>query len=636
MSKERDISQETEQKAPQVVDNLHEELSDGVAEQAREVTDSNEEEQEHEHEEEQEHEHGESHHNDQHDIPDYSNFDKAQLLQALEELVDGSDHQHQDKAIKSLKHAFDEVKAQERKEALDDFVAKGGEEADFDYKYDDPTHKFDSLYKQYKDERTRYFQEAEKQKDKNLEAKNELLERLRHLVDGEESNASIAALKEIQNQWKALGQVPRPFVKSLWANYNALMDRFYDNRSIYFELKELDRKKNLEAKLEVCKRAEKLDAHPSLKDAIKELNDLHEEYKHIGPVPQAEQEALWQRFKAASDKVYAKRKDYLDQMKGELQANADAKRQIGDEAQDYAAFTSDRINDWNKKTQELLALQKRWEAIGGLPRESAREINKHFWGAFKAFFSNKNTFFKSLEEHREANLKLKETLVEKAEALKESNDWVATSNELKKLQEQWKEIGPVPEKQRESVYKKFKTACDAFFNNRRQKNKHVEKEYQQNLEQKEAIIKEMEAMAAAKTGSIEDLEAFQQQYSAIGFVPRDAIKKIQERYNEAVNKLIEALGGGDKDEQKKMKFSVQLNNLKNSPNASKKIYQKESALRKEISNLENDIALWKNNLEFFAASKTAEKLRKEFDEKIEKAQDDIQRLKEQLKMVIKL
>lgn len=234
------------------------------------------------------------------------------------------------------------------------------------------------------------------------------------------------------------------------------MDRFYDNRSIYFELKELDRKKNLENKLELCAKAEALHEVEDLKEAIKLLNDLHEEFKHIGPVPMDEQEEVWKRFKMASDAVYARRKDYYEDQKEAFQRNLELKEQLIKKLDSTQDFKADRIKDWNNKTKEILDIQKEWEAIGPVPKESGKEINRTFWGLFKKFFHNKNLFFKQLDELRLANKEKAEALIAQAEAQIDSTDWQSSSNTLIKLQEEWKQLGPTPEKVRNDLYHRLK------------------------------------------------------------------------------------------------------------------------------------------------------------------------------------
>ncbi|VXD21303.1 DUF349 domain-containing protein [Marinoscillum sp. 108] len=562
----------------------------------------------------------------------FDNPTKDELLAALKKVSGIEKMRVLDKALKEIKPPFDHIYEKEKEDALKNFVEAGNDAADFVYKGDDTDGQFFELYNQLRNKKQRFFSELEKSKDENLRKKNEILEKLRELVDGEESTASINTLKALQEEWKKLGQVPGAHVKSLWANYNALIDRFYDNRSIYFELKELDRRKNLEGKLELCARAEELVNLENIKEAIVQLNELHEEFKHIGPIPKEDQEPVWQRFKAASDEIYAKRKEFFDELKHDLNENADKKQALGDEAAEFVSFNSDKISDWNKKTKQLLELQKKWEAIGGLPRDRAKHINKHFWGNFKTFFANKNAFFKTLETQREENYNKKKELLEKAEALKNSEEWDQTANELKKLQNAWRDIGPVPEKYRNEVYQKFKAACDTFFERKRAQGSVQNKEFDQNLKKKEEICAMLEAYINADTIELGQVYDLLERYSEIGFVPRNAIKKIHDRYDDITNRLVSLEDLSD-SQRSELETQVQLSKLKNSPHGGQKIQRKEGAIKRKLSSLESDIATWKTNLDFFADSKTADKLKADFNEKIEKATAEMEELKKQLQML---
>ncbi|MEO1050673.1 MAG: DUF349 domain-containing protein [Bacteroidota bacterium] len=580
----------------------------------------------------EDHHEEEEHHHEEEEI-DFSDYDKSALVKAIEGLGEENDFQKINRTLKALKHVFDELKDQERAEALKKFIDDGGEEDDFEYKYDELTNKFEANYKLLKDRFGDFQREKERQKERNLEKKEELLERLRAFVDSDDTNVSFNTFKEMQDEWKSIGPVPGAFSRTLWANYNALVNRFYDHRSIYFELKELDRKKNLESKIELCGKAEKLSEIESIKDAIKELNQLHHDFKHIGPVPKEEQEPLWQRFKAASDAVYKRRKEFLDELKDELEENFVKKTTLAEEVQAFTQFDSDRIKEWNEKTKEILEVQKRWEAIGGLPKDKAKGLNKHFWSAFKTFFNNKGGFFKKLDEQREQNLNTKKGLVEKAEALKESDDWDKTANELKQLQKDWREIGPVPEKYRNEIYKQFKDACDEFFNRKREANKESEGEYEENLKRKQAICAQIEQLTEEGSNDVDLFKSLQTAFYDIGFVPKRDINVIKSKFAEAVEGFIEGIEGMSEDERQRLKLENQINRLRHSPNSNQKLYKKEQALRKQISKVENDIAVWRNNMEFFSESKTASKLKSDFEEKIEAAQDELKSLKEQLKLL---
>lgn len=574
----------------------------------------------------------EEHHDEFHHV-DYSNFTKQQFADLVKDLSRDDNFKKVDHILREIKPLFDDLREKERAEALMRFIADGGAESDFEFKGDEFDIIFDANLKLIRDRRAQYFKQQEEDKSENLRKKEELLEKLRVLSDSQDTSDQFESFKALQKEWKTIGPVPGAQAKTLWANYHALTDRFYDNQSIYFELKELDRRKNLESKLELCARAEKLSNVELIKDAIQELNELHHEFKHLGPVPKEDKEAVWHRFKTASDAVYARRDAYLQNLQQELQDNLNSKASLSEEVQSFVNFQSDRIKEWNQKTKEILELQKRWEMIGGLPRAKAKDVNKKFWSAFKTFFNNKNTFFKKLDEEREQNLQVKNDLVKKAVELKESSDWERTSNELKTLQQKWKDVGPVPEKFREKVFKEFKDACDHFFEQRRTQHDKMEQEQGENLRLKEEICTELESHAAGRTGSSDILRELQEKFSSIGFVPRKDISTIRARYHEAVERFINSIPGLTDDEKGKIALENQLNDLRNDPMADRKIFQKEQIIRKKISKVENDIALWRNNLEFFGRSKNADKVKDEFNDKIKEATDHLKQLKEQLKLL---
>lgn len=571
-------------------------------------------------------------HEEEHFSFDFTDNTKAQLVSFLKELNKENNFKKIDLALKEIKPVYDEMYESEKKAALDRFLADGGSASDFEFRPDDTDIAFDANYKLLKDKRNQFYRDQEEKKTENLKRKEEVLEKLRAFVDAEETNISFDTFKKLQEEWKSIGNVPAAQARTLWANYKALVDRFYDNRSIYFELKELDRKKNLEQKLELCERAERLKDVELIKDAVKELNELHIEFKHIGPVPAEDQEAVWQRFKAASDLVYARRDAYVENLQKDLQANLEKKLKICEEIQPFASFNSDRIKDWNQKTKEVLLIQKNWEAIGGLPRNKAKEVNKKFWSAFKHFFTNKSSFFKKLDESRNVNLKLKQELVLKAQQLKEGTDWDKTANEFKRLQKEWKEIGPVPEKMREKIYAEFKEACDFFFNHLRANKDQKDGDFKANLGKKEAILNELHGLASTKTGTPERFMELVAAFNDIGFVPKNAITSIRQKFSAAVDSYINSLDISEEDKAKLL-LESQIMGFKNDPMGEKKIFHKEQLIRKKIIKVENDIAVWKNNMEFFAHSKNAEKFKDEFNSKINSAKSHLDELKQQLKLI---
>lgn len=564
---------------------------------------------------------------------DYATLTKSELIEKVKALSREQDIRRADQVLRDIKPHYSHLREMERDEALQKFLAEGGSEADFEYRGDDYDRVFDEAIRWLNEQKASFHRRQEEERAENFKKREELLETLRILLDSNDTTDQFNRFKEIQSRWKMVGPIAGPQAKSLWANYHALVDRFYDNRSIYFELKELDRRKNLEAKVELCQRAEQLAQVQKISDAVKELNELHQEFKHIGPVPNEEKEALWQRFKAASDAVYARRDEYVANLQQQLGLNAEAKAALCSEVEALSNFNSDKIKEWNTRTKEILELQKKWDAIGGLPRSKAKEINKRFWSAFKTFFSNKNTFFKQLDSEREKNLGLKLEMVKRANELKESNDWDRTSTELRELQQKWRDVGPVPERQRDKVFKEFKEACDYFFEKRRNEKGKTADEQSDNLKGKEEIIRQMETAIASSSGSEESLRQLSEQFEAIGFVPRKDIERIKTAWHTVMENYVQAIPGLDGEARARIMLEMELLGIRKDPRAEHKIFQKEQVVRKKISKVENDIALWRNNLEFFAKSANADTIRGEFNIKIREASAHLQQLKQQLRLL---
>ncbi|RLD24376.1 MAG: DUF349 domain-containing protein [Bacteroidetes bacterium] len=528
------------------------------------------------------------------------------------------------------------MRGQDREDALKKFIKEGGLEDDFEYRPDEYSLRFDANYKLIKDKKTKKFKEQDVQRGKNFILAEEVLNELRNFVDSEESSASFNSFKTIQQKWKDIGDVPSQNSRTLWANYNALIHRFYDQRSIYFELKELDRRKNYEAKLILCDKAEALVDEENLREAIKGLNDLHHEFKHLGPVPQEVQEELWQRFKAASDKVYERRKAFVHVLKAELHENLIKKQELIEKIKLFIEFQSDRIKEWNEKTKELVELQKTWEKIGGLPKDKAKLINKEFWSSFKKFFSNKHQFFKKLDADRYEHLVKKQALVEQAKGLKDSEEWEKTANELKKLQNLWREIGPVPEKMRKRLYEEFKSCCDHFFDKRREGQKSSQDDYKENLKKKKSIIEEIGKLKKDADNSLDKFNELRKQFLVAGFVPKKNIGSIKEDFQKAIEEFLSVITVLNVKQKTEISLEAEFAGLAGTEHSENELYHKEQSVRRQINKLEDDIALWQNNLEFFAHSKSTDKLREEVNKKIDDASVHVDSLKRQLKMLRKL
>jgi hypothetical protein len=571
------------------------------------------------------------------ETPDYSGLGKTELIAEVEKLLKDNEIKKIDEALRPLKVAFDEIRESEKAVALQKFIADGGEEGDFELKPDADYQNFERLYRQLRERKNKHAQEQEKLKEQNYKRKLELLEKMRELVESEEGQESFNEFKKIQQEWKSIGVLPAGAAKELWANYEILTERYFANRTIYNELKDLDRKRNLTQKIEICEKAEKIAANEQITgQMMKDLNELHEEYKHVGPVPKDSQEEIWQRFKLASDKIYDKRRQQQEVTRQEWDENYKKKVAIIEEVEKFASFTTDKIGEWNEKTQSVLALQKQWDNSGSISREQAKEINKRFWAAFKHFFNNKGEFFRKLEEFRDKNLQEKTKLCEEAEALKDSEEFERTAERIKYLQQRWKEIGPVPEKMRDKIFERFKAACDYFFDRKRGNTRDTEDNYVQNLKKKQEICAKLEEMAAQKTGNLATLKELQNEYGNIGFVPKKDMQSIRKRFAEAVENFLENMPtatGTGKTDKKLVKLEMEIESAQHDPQVQRHLDKQEGALRKKLTQLENDVAVWKNNMEFFARSKNADSVRKEFTAKIEEAEKEIKSIKQQIRLL---
>ncbi|QHV95089.1 DUF349 domain-containing protein [Spirosoma endbachense] len=595
-----------------------------------------------------------------HSSVDYSQFSKQDFVNLLETqlatisvaAVTPGDFKKADQVLKEVKPLFDQMKRAEREAALQAYVAETGADEGFEYKYDETIQRFDELYKLIKSQKNTYFQNLDKAKDTNFAAKTELLTRLRELVETDENNAgdpkvSWNEFKKIQDEWKAAGNMNSPHNATLWATYHALVDRYYSNRNIYFELKELDRKRNATLKAEVIEKVEAMakaaEETSVTRQTIDEANALFEEYKHIGPAPKAEQEVLWGRMKVALDVLYDKRRDQTNEQRKESAQLYEEKSAIYEELIPLTSFSSNSINDWNDKTKAVMALQDRWNAIKGpMPRDEGKELSKKFWAALKTFFHNKGEFFKQLESKREENLRAKTELCEQVEAIlasgEESPEITQTVIEL---QRQWKNIGQVPEKQKNSIFDRFKAACDAFFNKKRSKNQETEREFEANLAKKITLIERIEA-AANENADLSELNEFKKEWNAIGFVPKKDMQSTQKRYINAVNALVGSTGKIPAKDKERVMLQNEAEvtrsggrdrgDFNRGGDRDSGGNKRENDIRRRITSIENDIATYRNNIEFFARSKNADKLRAEIDRKIADAEKQLDDLRHQLRV----
>ncbi len=551
-----------------------------------------------------------------------------------------------DNLLKDFRPILDSFQSAEQGAALEKFIAENGSEEGFEYRPDGQTSQLEELKKKLKAERAKFFRQLDKAKEDNFNVKTTLLQRLRELVEEEENKESDDSnmkagwqdFKKIQEEWRSAGNINSPHNGTLWATYNALVDRYFNIRNMFFELKELDRKRNAEVKTELCEKveavAEAMEKNGFSKQYLDEALHLFEDYKHVGPAPKEDQEVLWQRFKAALDKVYDAKRLQSGELRKQAAEVYELKSKIYEEVIPYTSFSSGSINEWNARTKELLAFQTRWEEIkGGMPREEGKVLSKKFWSALKTFFNNKGEFFRQLESKREVNLRAKTELCEQAEEiLSLGEDNPQNTQKIIELQKRWKSIGQVPEKFKDSIFVRFKTACDAYFDKKRGKNQAVEKEFEDNLKKKEDLCTRIEKLAEEPDANIDQLNAFKAEWKGVGFVPRGEMQNIQKRYIAAINKYVSSIGKLSSKEREIVLLQSEVDVVKGS-DSDRNLYRKENDLRKKVSQLEEDISLWQNNIQFFAKSKNSDKLKADFEKKIGKAEEQLADLKHQLRVL---
>lgn len=569
---------------------------------------------------------------------DFSTYTKEELLHYLEKHKADVESRELALALKKGKVAFDELVQHEREEALGRFVAEGNDKNDFDFRKEPVIEEFYKLHKDLSAKRKAHFVEQDKNKQRNYETKVKLLDMLRALVDAEETKGSMAEFQKIQQEWKSAGYVTPQQNKTLWANYHALVEQFYSKRSIYFELKELDRKKNLAHKVAVCEKAEALAGQDlPLNQLLRELQRLHDDYKHIGPVPKEDQEAVWQRFKAASDQIYDKKDALVKQSNVEREANLTLKAALCQKMEALAAFQSDRITEWNAKTQEVIQLQKEWEKIRLVPRDKIKEVSKLFWHAFKTFFVRKGEFFKQIDAERDNNLKRKQALCEEATQLTNSE---APADEIARklidLQKNWKEIGSVPPRYKNSIFEQFKKICDSFFDKRRQNQSVEEKTFEENLAQKQAILAQINAFQPTNDQSWDSVDDFIEAFNAIGFVPIQKKKGLLKDFQKVLTDLAERFPALNEEGKESNKLKMELKINKENPANSRRFLNEDQKLRSRIDQLENDLNTLNNNLGFFAGNKN-KKSNNDFLDSVNKQvaekTEELAQLKKKLKLL---
>jgi hypothetical protein len=494
---------------------------------------------------------------------------------------------------------------------------------------------------EFREGRARDAKAEDQSRTQNLTRKQELLTQLRQLVESAETKDSSQKLKQLQADWKATGPVPQTDSQETWNTYHGLLDRYYANQGRFYELKELDRRRNQEAKENLIARAEALMAIPGINKALDELKKLHDEWKHIGPVPGEQREPLWQRFLAASEAVHLRRKEFVDVRSAQEGENLKVKQALLERVLPFAEFSTERVNEWRSRTDELQEIKKEWEATGPVPRAQADQLNKQYWNAYKAFFNRKNDFFKSLDSEKNTNLQAKYALIEQAEAAQQNPNFDEARAIIIRVQKEWKDIGRVPEKQADKIWKRFRAACDGVFERPKQETRQrEERQSAASAEQAthlDKLAQQVAALSPAEPGTLEGFRSLITEWQTLdvaeGQPGTGTNDRGEEQFLALMGKYLDKTGGITPAEKEDLLFQLEIARLKARPQAQQAFARKETTLRREIQELENDVATLQTNLDFFGRSKNADQLRAEYQGRMSESNERIAKLKKQLKQL---
>ena len=560
----------------------------------------------------------------------YSEKSLAELVRLLEELVQNEDRMKLSKDAEAIKSAFYKRLQKEKAEAglvTEQVVEPDAEvetEVETPVEEDATTNPFveiergfKALYVNYKKERAEYNKQLEKEREQNLAQKEAIVADLKALLEKQEDvNETFPQFREIQNRWRAVGPVPAQSYRNINETYQLYVEQFYDMVKINRELRDLDFKKNLEAKEEFCKMAEKLAENENVIEAFRELQKLHEQWKEFGPVAKEFREQIWDRFKVATAAVNKRYQAYFEAIKEVHADNLVKKTALCEKVEEIAEREVNDSNQWNAFSKEIEDIQKEWKTIGFASKKENQKVYDRFRAACDKFFSRKREFYNEYKDNINANLDKKVAICEQAEALKTSTDWKKTTEQLIELQKQWKEIGAVPRKKSEQLWKRFRAACDEFFAER-DKNAKPENDFYGNLKAKQALIEEIKAYEVKHDASdAEAMKAFQARWNEIGFVPFKEKDNVAQAYKAAL--------------AQKFPRPSRNSQHRNARPARPQLSEKDRLIQKYHA-LEQDIVTYENNIGFFAMSKNAEPLIKQMQEKIEASKAELKALAQQIK-----
>ena len=559
---------------------------------------------------------------------DLNGLSKTELVALFAQKIESEPVQTLRSTVEAIKIAFYKQHRANIEAERKAFLEAGGSEEAFSPAPCVDEACFKELFALYRNERDKYIAELEANKENNLREKLAIIEELKELINSDETmNTTFARFRELQQRWKEIGLVPQQNVKDIWETYNLYVENFYNFIKINKELRDLDLKKNYEIKISLCEQAEELTLETQVVEAFRRLQKLHDEWRETGPVAIEFKEALWERFKEASSRINKRHQEHFETLKAEQTKNLALKLELCEKVESLATRPILSRKDWNKASEELLEIQKVWKTIGFAPKKDNNRIYERFRAACDKFFEHKREFYAGQKSEMEHNLAIKNELCAEAETLAMSEDWKRATEELIALQARWKQVGPVARRHSDAIWKRFRAACDKFFERKAAHFATVDNQHEENLRQKQALIEEMRA-ADVKAGGFEAIKEFQRRWSQIGFVPIKFKDALQKEYKAIVDGMFATLRSSERD-RSMSRFRERVSTMKSSG----QLRSERERLFNKVRQMEQDIALLENNIGFFSKSKNAEALIADVREKIERTKRDMAELIEKIRLI---
>lgn len=559
---------------------------------------------------------------------------KQEVLERVKEIAHSNENPNKEE-LDLLKTTFYKIHLAERDAQMKEYLAKGGDPEKYILLPDDTEEAFKAEMQLIKEKRAKIFLAQEEEKQDNLRKKEEIIEKIKAMTTSpEEANKSYQDFKALQQEWKEIKNIPADKANEVWKNYQLYVEQFYDMLKLNSEAREYDFKKNLEAKTQLCEAAEKLNEEEDVISAFHQLQDLHQQYREIGPVAKELREQIWERFKAASTVINKKHQQHFEDLRAKEEENLAKKTSLCEKVEAANQGEYKTAKAWEKVTQEIIEIQKEWRTIGFAPQKMNVKIFERFRIANDKFFNKKAEFFKGLKDTYSANLEKKQQLVNKAKELADSTDWKKTGDKFIALQKEWKKVGTVPHKQGELLWKEFLDTCNKFFEARNKQNAGSRSEEHANLDKKRNIIAQLKELVIAEISDNDfqkKLKNLAKQYSAIGHVPFKEKDKVYKEYHEAIDAAYKKLHATNA----KRHFDNFKNNLKNvAKEGGNALGNERGKLLRRYDQLRIEITTYENNLGFFnTASKKGNSLVEEMNRKIEKLKADLEMVKQKIKAI---